>query len=258
VTPSLTIDTTGIMGMFRDLSRMSGRDLADVTRDQAGKILETAIRYTPMAKMKVARETAQRTVRRRFNTYGAGDVGTAARNNYPRISISQKRGKVWWVDKNEDGLRVFYLMNGSRKWSDERWGKYLAEENDRINDLAMALETADKRAIGAIGLARQSWVQIADSLGIPLRFTSEGRIRSAIASTGRRYINGRGTETTGQNSFIIELINDHPILVDKLGGAGILQRAVSTRRRAFDIDMKKGVFNNIELRVKRYPGIYTI
>lgn len=256
IAPIMQIDTRGIEGMFRDLSRMSGRDFADITRIQAGKVLETAIRYTPSAKLKVVKETASRSIRRRFNTYGAGESGSAARNQYPRISISPRKNRVWWIDKSEDGKRTFYLMNGDKRWSDDRWGQYLAEENDRIQDMKAAIVTADKRAVAAIGLAKQSWVQIADSLRIMLKLTSEGRVRSARPSNSLMYQNGRGEETVGQNTFFIDLINSYPILIAKLNGAGILRRAISARVRAFQIDMQKGVFDDISLRAKRWPGIY--
>jgi hypothetical protein len=45
--------------------------------------------------------------------------------------------------------------------------------------------------------------------------------------------------------------------VGRLNGYGILKGAVGDRLKAFQIEMEKGVFNDLATRAKRYPGIFT-
>jgi len=55
----------------------------------------------------------------------------------------------------------------------------------------------------------------------------------------------------------IDLVNTNTMLINKYNGAAILQGAIDTRLKAFTNDLKHSVFENVEYRAKRYPGIFT-
>lgn len=71
-----------------------------------------------------------------------------------------------------------------------------------------------------VGLARQSVIQIGDSLGIMIdRISGAGlsgsdvvKARNAVASDGQTYQNGYGVRTKSGTQFSIELVNQYPNL----------------------------------------------
>ena len=98
-------------------------------------------------------------------------------------------------------------------------------------------------------------MQIADDLGLDIG--APAFVRNARPTNGNTYKNGIAKKFLEVAASYIEISNDNFIVVKKLDGWGILQRAINIRRTAFAIEMEKGVFENVALRAKRYPGIFT-
>jgi hypothetical protein len=242
---SFTVDTTGFKAMAIELAAMGAVPFESVIRSESAHILERCVQLTPAS----TNERITNSVTRKFNNYAGGEYGEQnTRGLYPRISIAANAGHKWWVD-NSGGKRVFYIMNGDRKWSDARWAKYQAEEADRLADLKTMLP----KAKAARGLAKNSWVQAADALGLSI--DAPGYARAATPSNGQIYQNGHGQEFKETDSYFVELTNRYPALV-RSGGGPILQRAVNGRLRYFEINLEKGLFDNLKARAERYPGVF--
>jgi hypothetical protein len=238
--------TEGFRGMVDELVRLSGRPFEDVMTNQAGKVLEVALRMTPAA----ARAAIIKRVSKgsSYVEFASGHV----------ISLWKKAGDVemfldrsTWNGKGKaprtnKGFSFHDMTN--RRWSDERWARFKSMESQ------LSQKRDPKKALAARGVAKQSWLQIADSLGVEIK--APAFVRKAVPTTGKVYQNGVARKFLDAAASYIELSNDNPLVVNKLDGWAILQRALRTRMRAFQIEMQKGVFNDLATRARRYPGIF--
>ena len=92
--------------------------------------------------------------------------------------------------------------------------------NKHANEYGSILPGIIKAAQGAIGLARQSILQISDSLGTSIEsagggggsFTTEdlSKIRSARASDGKYHLNGYSIKAKSSGNFSLTLVNRYP------------------------------------------------
>lgn len=143
------------------------------------------------------------------------------------------------------------------------WNKAIRNRNKIFKERLEA-------AVKAIGLTAGSWVQAADSAGLDIGSSAYiTKARNAVPSSGRRYQNGKTRQEGNASQFLLTIINSMPILVNgikrkkrsggntELDGWKIINRAIKTRRSAFLMDLRKGVFADLETRARRYPGIFT-
>lgn len=249
-----TVDTRPFMAFMDAAVRSLGSDKIDdaVLRPELGKVLDTAVRYTDSSTPQEMEELWRYRLNRKFNTYGAGEVGGRAKGVYPRISVTHGGTKKWWVDRNRAGARTFYIMTGGRRWSNARWAAYQAEEADRVADLNAELAIYLPKARAAAGLKKKSWAEIGDALGIPVKLPAYAR--NSQLSSGATFINGNGTRAATPDNVIYTLTNSMPALV-RSQGEGILQRAFDTRATAIEIALRKFVFDDLGAAAKRFPGI---
>lgn len=116
-------------------------------------------------------------------------------------------------------------------------------------------------ATHAIGLSRQSIVQIADDLRIRLEDVKGGgtlsaagiaKARAAIASNGQYYRNGYGVVNDQAKAFYITLVNRYPrmgpLFMDKT-----LQWIISGRLKYFQRNLEEGTFLAASRAAKAYP-----
>jgi hypothetical protein len=141
-------------------------------------------------------------------------------------------------------------MNGDKKWSNTRWARYTAEVAAQVHDA----QAFFLKARGARGLAKNSWYQSALSLGIDINIP--GYAKNARPSTGKTYINGSSHTEDTQETYFIDIFNHLPAMSGQLGGAGILQRAISHEVKYFETLLSKSFFDNVKLRAERYPGVF--
>ncbi len=261
-----TVDTTGFKRMAEDLARMSGKDFASVIRPEGARVIEKAIEYTPRAKPKKGGMTAEEEAKRRNARFGDG----------PTISVTRTDGKVWWLEKDDryvdpnrprirDRVPHFHRMNDPRRrWNSERWAAYRAMEMQRqraIQEDAKRILDERKAIKKAAGLSKNSWYQIGQTLRLQMRGIPQ-YVMSAEPSTGKHYQNGKGSEHSDGKAFFLLLENRYPALASPkrpgMNGHNILQRAVNTRLKAFENNMRHGVYNDLKARAQRHPGVFVL
>lgn len=258
--PSLKFDTLAMDRMFAQLVAFSPVPLRDTLRAEAGSILKVCAARTKVAKAARAEIDARRMALRK---------GDARSSNYERVSVTigmrgnAVYGKVWRLTGTRDRLGVQQTHGANfaplhRHYGDEAW-------NDIQRVIARflgALKVARPAIKGAAGLARQSWVQIADDLGIRLEDVPGGtlsaaalsRARRAIATNGRSYKSGQAREFGEAKKFTIQLTNNLPygrkITLDR-----VLAGAIQGRVKFFERNVALGVFENLDKMLKAYPGV---
>ena len=256
------LDTHGFTAFMEDLARMSGKDVIDVIIDQAGAVLDLCIQRSPdpwKAGRKKVRESVEFRIQKPLRYIGdSGPLISSPTQPVPRpvptgtlqTLTGQRQGKKgfeWYIGENRSGKRLYLppdRMLGNAKFhlrQGIKFGLY-QEAVPRV-----------QQAIEAIGSVKASWVALADMIGAPLRKAP------AWVKKVRSYFNDGARSRVQIDSVqaFVELVNTNAMLIQKYNGAAILQGAIDTRMAAYTWELKKKVFENVELRAKRYPGIFT-
>lgn len=109
-----------------------------------------------------------------------------------------------------------------------------------------------KRRKAARGLAKKSWKQVADDLGLSVSVPSY--VAAATTPKGDYPSDGQATEQSKGSDFAIVLRNSRtysPSVFDAL------RKAMNGREKFFRENLKQGVFKSIETIAAKYPGLYT-
>lgn len=249
------VDSTGFQSLCNDLLRMAdkpGVTFEHVLKDQTGKVLETCVKYTGSPKAS--------TTPRKPHTVGTG----FAKEGESELWITTG-GPSWLVEPGGKGYHTCYIVRepgNMRHWSNDRWarGQRLLALADPDGGINRQQKRANKIIKGR-GLAKASWVQIADSLGIPVKVPAF--VRKAVPQDGIPRVSGVGRKMQSANSLFLEIENRYPLLCGAArkrtagnDGFAILTRAIKTRVKAFEEDVKRGVFDDLKTRAQRYPGIF--
>lgn len=265
---SYEVDTRGVERMVRELAVFAGHgeNTEAALRSVTGKILTSAIRYTPVSDAADLMERVEYGLTRKFNTYSGGEIGGTAAEMSPRISNCPGAGKTWWIEastakpgakyhpRQVSGGTLHIMKGGSpRRWSNERWARYQAEEADRNADRVTEIAVQKRNVAASRGLTRRSWVDIADALNIDLP-TTAAYIKRAVPSNGKTYLNGTGRVEKSADGIAFYIENFQPILI-KQDGAGILQRAIDARFTAFEHELARGVFDDCRAFTARYKDL---
>lgn len=270
--PKFEIDSSGLTAAFLALQKVTGRSLRDVIRAEAGSILKAWAGRVKTATIKdVTRRQRRRTIR-------ALGYNRATARGAVTINSGQRElatfGRVWVRTGNRAGRARFILGRSANfkpptgtaildpAGKGEHTRIWLANVADAVADTKGALTRDLKKAKGSIGLARQSVVQIADSLGIALERVPGGRLsasalakaRAALASDGRAHRNGLGREESEARDYLITLINNYPdgrkIALDRALILAINGRAAFYRR-----NLAQGVYAKLQTTLRAYPGL---
>lgn len=264
----LDLDTRGFEQALTGLARMTARDLRTVIRAEAGSILKACAGDTKVATIK---KTDQRSMRALIGPRGL-DLSSARAPGDVTVNagIRGPFGRVWVKSATPHrgtgrGFRLAGQLSRNGRftpenyhWKNGTWTDITEAAQDVGAKIRQYLDTGRR----AIGLARQSWVQIADAVGIRLESVPGGRIsaagiakaRAAIASTGRPYTNGTAREYGENREFVITLINRLPY-GNKIALDRILARNVNARARYFEQNLARGVFDRISTIARAYPGL---
>jgi hypothetical protein len=259
---------------FNRIAQLTGFDQRAILLGEAGVILKTWAGRTKVAKPEQAMQRARyRAGKRTFgdvssastNPYGIS-INTGAKHGYPGVVWFRTRNKKFqqagvitnkgdWVPGS--GV-VFYPVH----FRDSDWAKIDAGARAYAGWLRALLPVAEK----SVGLARQSVIQIADSLGIDLTQVKGGgtlsaagiaKARAAIASNGRAYVNGRGSHWGNAVRYHVQLINRLPYGI-KAGMDRTLAGVLAGRVKYFETSYKKGAFDSIKSAARAFPNIVRV
>ncbi len=238
-----TLDTSGFDTVLDKLMHATGQPMREVTLAESRAILQTSLDRTKLTpKPQVAIQ-----VDRRFNTFSQGQTGRSAKKLYPRLSISPKTTNIWWVEQGPK----FYIMNGPRRWSDQRWSDYSAELADR----AALLPIATKEAYARRGLPKQSWFFLADLLGYALKASKEVEGATVKGRQLREVV--QATLAENATEFTIHGTN-YSIATMRRSGARILEGAIRGRVKYFRRNLQHGVFESLEKIHRAYPQLLKV
>lgn len=219
---TVQINTRAFVAMTRELAKK-----AQVTPDEAliseiGKVLEGAIRNT--------RSASKARIRLRFKT--------AEFSMQPSNLYSPKNGRAG-VKISKNGFIPYFLRN---RYPDSLWAGIVARRDASFNT-----------KIGAIGLAKKSWLNIARKLHLGVK--APAYVSKAVASTGKEYPENTSVKIERKTGKIgVTIFNSQPT-VNAIGGERALQQAVDGRTKAFLYALGKGTFDSLAKIAKKYPGI---
>lgn len=214
---------------------------------EVGRVFEQCVRLTTREKVdsiKRSVEHKNRTLRLEdesapvlyFTKGGIGWFLGAPGYGYEGIAKGRKVNGMTFHPMTE------FFRYGNPRWAD--YQKFLGQlRNKQINVREV------------IGRAGQSWVQIADALGI--RIEAPGYVRNAPAFRGRAYINGTSQKYRTTQHVALVMKNTAPILLGTMDGNRILQTSINGRRKYFETSLRKGVFDDVESVARQYPGLIT-
>ena len=237
----------------RAITQAAGVGIEQWQRGEATEILKTWAARIPIANEAKTVPTSRLKLAENIGATRANAPGKSSINAGLRMK-KLGPGFVWlrtaknkWrlvANINDSGAQV----NENRHLKDSDWASVSSVMSAFSSGVAKTIAAGKK----ATGLARQSVLQIADSLNIPI--SGEGKARAAVASNGQAYVNGYGVQGKDNGGPFIELVNTYP----KGREAKLdlwLQSAIQTRNLVFQRNFEAGVFKSIERTVKAYPYI---
>ena len=289
------VDTSRFEAMIRGLTASSSnpeKDFMPILENQAAQLLGKCIDYTPKRKPKSLQEDAASNSRRFDGGGGNKDsivvtLGKKKPNNWMldestwfankdatvrtpagdwQTSRQGKSAKTAYSPVKEgrsqrqtpprliDG-RSWHLMNGGRKWSDQRWGQYQSILAYMQSEEAKKSKDAAK----ARGLVASSWFQSAKDLGLENITPCPAYVQKVNSTfTGKIAARmGSGSRKADKGLVEINFSNFSRLLTggkDSMNGRAILQRAMETRVKAFRRDLTQQIGGVVTDWVKRYPG----
>jgi hypothetical protein len=136
--------------------------------------------------------------------------------------------------------------------------RFQALDKFRMARIKGTLRRLLEAALGARGLARNSWLQIAQKLGITLnRIAGGAQVAKAHPSTGASYQPGSGIKVEGPGQLYYEIRNSYPFEKFKIPGEEILSRSIQGELGYFEKNLKHGVFQDLAAIAKKYKGLVT-
>lgn len=249
------------------MSQLTGYDPRVVARQEIGAILKQVAGRVKVAPDNVipfkarlrAAKSAFGTTKASKNPYGIS-VNTGRRGAVP--------GRVWYRTEN----RKFQMIgevddSGSydRNGGDPRHIKPGAFSTARegISRYITELAKAFPDVKNAIGLSRQSVVQMADGLGISLENVPGGgaradaiaKARAAMASNGQRYTNGKGSDQLdATGGYLARIMNSLPYNT-KVNIDGIFASVMAARAKRFMAAHEAGAFKSVAALQRKYPWV---
>ncbi len=266
---------------FQKLRALSGFDHRIVLRAEMGSILKAWAGET-----KVATEDSTRRHSRLSALKHLGLTSFRSGNNVTINSGTKHReavGKIWFktggpftrsgksgkpfIDIGtvniESGSVSTPGRDGPRHLKDADWGAVLSSVNAYRSEYPNAL----RAGIDSAGLARNSVCQIATALGIDLYRVAGGRISAsglakgyaAVASNGRSYQNGTGSQGGDEVKSYIEAINNLPYNTKpSVGMDRSLLRVLNGRAKSIQQAYAKGAFDSAAKVAAQFPNLIRV
>lgn len=262
---SVKLDTRRFNSAINEIAYNIQRPVKEVVRAEVGSILKQCVGETKVATNEMLKVKGQLKAGQIVEVTGGRDVtinvGRRNKGTYGRVFYRTDIGN--FRRTHDEGFApVAGMPSKDRNKPGDHYKNY---KWLTIRDAILKFKAEVKKQVplarGSLGLARQSWVQIARGLGIDLKAVPGGRASSAaitkaeaaIASDGRRYINGQGQAFITNKSYIARLTNSLPFN-RAVGLDPIIRRVIRGRTQFFKQNMARGVFQDIKKTLRAYPG----
>lgn len=253
------VDSRKFMAAMTGIQRNLRVPMRTVIRTEVASILKQCAGDTKVATQAKA-DVRSRTKVTRDLGYSGRDRGKGAHPITVNSGMRGEVGRVFILKKDGSGFRRTHNKNFdplNQHYKQIQW----YDLQDAVADVRSGWANAIPLGRAAIGLARQSWIQIADAIGIKLESVPGGGIsaaglakaRNAIASDGRAYSNGQAAEFQTNQTYIAELVNSLPY-GRKAKLDRVLVRRINGRAAFFAKNVKLGVFNSVSKILAAYPG----
>lgn len=244
----IRLDTTGFSKVCEDLAKISGKTFKETVRVQTGLVLKAMIKKTPAAnKKKIAMRALK--VKQLERGYLKNPDNTWLINSekkYPGThwlrKISQKTGKL-----------TAYIDGPKRRWSNQTWTAY---EESKARWTAK-LSDFEQKVLAARGFAKRTWLKIAEDLNLETIAKAAGYVKTARSRGRKKHDNGDGKQKESGDTFFTLIINRYRYF-GMIKFKRKFQAVIDSRRTAFEIEMEHGLFEDIKLRAKRYPGLFVL
>jgi hypothetical protein len=250
------------------VARVSGETVLD---GMAGVILKACAGDTAVATQAKSKIRAQTQLIRDLGLTGgkksgAFDIVTinaGAKAEFGRVFLRTTTGH-WRRSHDANFIPVPGMPSPGRKkpgdhYSDYQW----LVLKSALQAVRAQVGAARSAGLKTIGMARQSWIQIADALGIRLETVRGGgrlsasaitKARGAMSYRGRKFINGLATRERKQSGALLTLINRYPGGRNQgLGFDRLINRHLIGQVRYFEKNLELGVFNSIAKTARAYP-----
>lgn len=230
-------DLTQFATIIRRLSAFTpADDLRATLTAEFGKILETAIRYTPKADVKKIEADVARDTKIKFEG-GKSDAGHV---------YTTRAGKTWFRGEVDDDWQLI------QRWRvpDAVWRQYLQALRQDNDDLKRTVDRRIRDALARRGLTAKTWAQIAEALGVSVK--APDFVQSATIPPGV----GSATVETGGKTLAITGTNASQVLIKTRTGQGMIDRAIRARVKFLETAIRKGGLDSIENRVKSFPHLF--
>lgn len=216
---SSKIDTRFFNQACRSIAKAAQRPPEAVVRAEVGKVIESALKNTRAAKVSK--------IRGRYRDFYGLPQGAYTTKHRRRASISV------------NGF-VIYPLKG-RRYPNELWALISRRRTQSL-----------LKRLRARGLAKQSWLRLAEQLGVEI--AHPGYVNRAIPSTGTAHPENTSVQIErGPGRILITTNNAQPTVVAIDGGA--FQRAIEGRAKFYSKNVQLGVFDDVTKIARQYPGL---
>lgn len=235
----------------RELARIAGKDYSELLHNQAGAVIKA------LARDQAAKPPSVREIRAAVTRLAQQVLNT------PHGQIRHYRdGRIIWRRNSSSPWRLVFDRGPSKGWhlSPAEWGEYRAAVKYRQKWIVAKTRERSARR----GLLRMSFIQIADDLRIDLNQVSGASFNQSIPRRAKmpgklghahKAAKGQSYEMILSNfSSGVRGTNTRPYF--RTYWQGRLQHHITKRAQAIRIDMRKGVFEDMQLRAKKYPGVF--
>lgn len=252
----------GVNHMSKVVTRIP---LRAIILGEAGVILkESAFRTKVAAAARIEKGARLRALRGLDLTNGKNLTVNAG------VKAGAPFGRVWIRKKDGVGFRLAMAANfkaatlsgGSRDgarihFSEDQWNRISQAAVSAVDAVARAVPAARKTA----ALARQSWILIADALGLKLENVPGGKLssaqiaeaRKAVAKGGAQINNGASIYQEAPGKVDATLINRLPY-GRKIGLAGVLRGVVAGRAKFMRLAVAHGFDGGLRDTARLFPA----
>ncbi len=260
--------TAKLSAALKDIARITGFSPKQVTLGEAGAILKTWAGRTKVAGPQVIEYRARKRALHDLDFTkksgpGGITINTGTRGVAGRVWVETmgKRGKPWRLAGKMD-VQSFGFAPNNYHWKNKGW----IDIQEAVQTAASGIQRENAKGQASAGLARQSVIQIADAVGIDLAKIPGGGIspsgiakaRRAIASNGRSYINGTGSQTEEKEAgkYFVTLVNSLPYHA-KAGMDATLAGVIAGRTGLYRRTFQTAAYKGIQSAARSYPWIRT-